>query len=147
MHRPSGEPHASLTTVGYQDLTVWRTAVDLAVECYLRTAQFPLQERFGLVSQMRRAAVSVVSNIAEGHGRSTFRPFINHLKIARGSVKGLESQFVLAQRLGYEPQVGFGKAYELCDHTSRMISRLVWNLARRAEAAERRTQRADRVIP
>src|SRR5688500_7328075 len=86
---------------GYQDLRVWQVAVDLAAECYIRTASFPDRERFGLIAQMRRASVSVVSNIAEGHGRDAAGAFVNHLSIARGSTKELEAQAVLAVRLGF----------------------------------------------
>jgi four helix bundle protein len=83
----------------YRDLKVWKNSMDLAVDIYDLTKAFPRQEVFGLVSQMRRAAVSIPSNIAEGFGRGQRRSFIQFLRIAQGSLKELETQTALCERL------------------------------------------------
>src|SRR5438445_9882804 len=85
----------------YQDLKVWNIAMQLALEVYRITEPFPQSERFGLTSQLRRAAVSVASNIAEGHARSTRGEFRNFLSVARGSTIEVEVQLFLAEQIGY----------------------------------------------
>ena len=85
----------------YEDLLVWQKAMDLVVEVYELTRGFPTDERFGLCSQMRRAAVSIPSNIAEGQGRRTAGEFLNLLSNAKGSLNELETQLKLSQRLDY----------------------------------------------
>lgn len=84
----------------YRDLSAWQKARLLVKEVYLLTAGFPVGERFGLVSQMDRSAVSIPSNIAEGYGRATTQDYLHSLRIARGSAYELETQLVLAQDLG-----------------------------------------------
>jgi four helix bundle protein len=85
----------------YRELVAWQVAFELARRTYLLTAAFPQAELFGLVSQMRRSAVSIASNIAEGAGRSTRKEFANFLAIARGSLNELETQFILSRELRY----------------------------------------------
>ncbi|MGD0299094.1 MAG: four helix bundle protein [Bryobacteraceae bacterium] len=85
----------------YRDLDVWRLGLDLAEAVYQCTSSFPKREIFGLTAQMRRAAVSVPSNIAEGRSRSSTKEFLQFLSIALGSLAELETQFELAIRLGY----------------------------------------------
>ena len=85
----------------YRDLVVWQKAVEFVTDIYQTTARFPDHEKYGLVSQLRRGAVSIASNIAEGQGRLTegeFRQFLGH---ARGSLLEVETQLHIAQRLGY----------------------------------------------
>ena len=108
----------------YQDLKVWQVAVDLAVESYRCSAQFPSHERFGLTSQVRRAAVSIPCNIAEGQGRAHRKEFLNSLSIARGEVQELETLFVIAERVEYADAGRLETPRELCDHVSRMLSQL-----------------------
>lgn len=84
----------------YRDLLAWQRARALVKEVYLMTATFPVGERFGLVSQMNRSAVSIPSNIAEGYGRSTIQDYLHFLRIARGSSYELETQATLAEDLG-----------------------------------------------
>jgi four helix bundle protein len=86
---------------GYRDLLVWQKAILLAKEVYRLTRDFPSSEKWGLVSQMRRAAVSVPSNIAEGQARRTTKDFIQFISIAEGSVAELDTQLILAYELGY----------------------------------------------
>jgi four helix bundle protein len=85
----------------YRDLDVWRKGMDLAKEVYRLTAQFPGEERFGLVAQMPRAAVSIPSNLPEGHARSGTGEFRQFVSMALGSVAELETQVQLCQELGY----------------------------------------------
>lgn len=85
----------------YRDLLVWQQAVEFVMEIYKLTSKFPDNERYGLISQLRRASVSIASNIAEGQGGLTegeFRQFLGH---ARGSLLEVETQLVIAEKLGY----------------------------------------------
>src|SRR6266404_3950308 len=114
------------TTVvqSYRDLRVWKTSVELALEVYRITESFPQSERFGLTTQLRRAAISVASNIAEGHARSTRGEYRNFVSIARGSVVEIEVQLFLAEQLGYVQSPTLIKAREQCDAISRIITNL-----------------------
>lgn len=85
----------------YRDLRVWQQSMQLAVQVYRSTENFPKQELYGLTAQIRRAAISVPSNIAEGKGRRTDRDFSNFLFHARGSLLELETQILLARELQY----------------------------------------------
>ena len=85
----------------YSDLVVWQKAMDLVTSIYEITAGFPNDERFWLTSQIRRAAVSIPSNIAEGHGRKATGAYLNHISIALGSVMELETQMQIASRLNF----------------------------------------------
>src|SRR6185312_4397848 len=105
----------------YKDLIVWQRAIDLIEIVYRITQQFPHDERWGLVSQLRRASISIASNIAEGQGRSTpgeFRQFLGH---ARGSTLEVETQLIIAVRLGLLTNETCAKAFEHCDHIKRML--------------------------
>lgn len=90
-----------MTVSNYRDLTVWQKAMDLVADCYRLTSSFPASERFALCSQLQRAAVSVPANIAEGNGRSHTKEFLNHLSIANGSLKEVETHILIAERLRY----------------------------------------------
>ena len=108
----------------YRDLKVWKIAVDLALEVYRITDSFPASERFGLTSQLRRAAISIASNIAEGHGRTSRSEYRHFLSVARGSAREIEVQLFLAEQIGYvEPSI-LTKAMDDCDAISRMITNL-----------------------
>jgi len=85
----------------YQDLKVWQKALELTLAIYRETKHFPREEMYGLTNQMRRAAVSVTSNITEGKGKSSDRDFCRFLCHARGSLHELETQFLIARDLGY----------------------------------------------
>jgi four helix bundle protein len=101
----------------YRDLEVWQSAMELAVRVYRLTALFPKEERYGLTSQMRRAAVSVPSNIAEGKGRSSDKELIQFLCHSRGSLFELETQLAIGEQLGYSTA-------EDCDRARSEISRI-----------------------
>jgi four helix bundle protein len=93
-----------LTIQSYRDLRVWQEAMALAEAVYRSTAQFPREEIFGLTQQMRRAAVSVPANVAEGYGRETTGAYQQFLRFAQGSLKEFETHLLLAGRLGFLSQ-------------------------------------------
>ena len=86
---------------GYKDLLVWQNGIELVKEVYKLTRPYPSEEKFGLVSQMRRAAVSIPSNIAEGQARHTTKEFIQFLSHAEGSLAELETQIIVSMGLGF----------------------------------------------
>lgn len=96
----------------FRQIRIWESSQDLATQIYEATKSFPGAERFGLTAQMRRAAVSIPSNIAEGAGRSGDREMAYHLGVAAGSASELESQIDLAARLGF---LDVGEAIRLRD--------------------------------
>jgi four helix bundle protein len=85
----------------FRDLRVWQQALDLVEKVYVLTRRFPREETYGLLSQVRRAVVSVPSNIAEGHTREHIREYLHHLSIAQASLAELETQLEIATRLNY----------------------------------------------
>ena len=109
---------------GYRDLIVWQKSMQLVEIIYRSTNAFPSEERFGLTSQIRRAAISIPSNIAEGHGRTTRGEYANHLSIARGSLKELETLCELAKRLGLLSDAASGEAQAICVEISKMLTGL-----------------------
>ena len=121
------------TVKSYRDLVAWQRARELVKEVYLLTAGFPAGERFGLVGQMDRAAVSIPSNIAEGYGRSTTQDYLRFLRIARGSAYELETQLVLATDLGLCGGARPARVAELLQEVIRVLQGLVAALERRVE--------------
>ena len=109
----------------YRDLEVWREAMKLAEVCYEATAAFPARETYGLASQIRRAAVSVPSNIAEGHSRRTLQAYLNHLSIALGSQSELETQIELSQRLKLLPERSAREILQKAEQVGRMLHALM----------------------
>jgi four helix bundle protein len=97
----------------YADLLVWQRGMDFVEEIYGITACFPKDERFGLTNQLRRASVSIPTNIAEGQGRQTPRDFLRFLSIAYGSLREVETLILIAERLKYLPP----------EHTAPLMSR------------------------
>jgi four helix bundle protein len=87
----------------YQELMVWRKAMDLAEEVYSQTRGFPKEEVYGLTAQIRRSAISIPSNLAEGAARAGEKEFLQFAHIARGSASELETQLLLAERIGFLP--------------------------------------------
>ena len=118
------EPSAAASPVrSYRDLRVWQQAMDLAEATYRATEQFPEHERYGLVNQLRRAAVSVASNIAEGHARS-LGDYLRHLLIANGSLAEMETQFVIGARMTFLPADLAESLLQTCDLVGRMLGGL-----------------------
>jgi four helix bundle protein len=105
----------------YKDLRVWRQSVDLALVIYRQTQTFPKNELYGLTSQLRRAAVSVPSNIAEGKGRSSDKELVLFLHHSRGSLLEVETQLLIAQELGY---IEATKAKHLLDQVENLAKAL-----------------------
>ena len=96
-----------MSTFTYRDLDVWKQGMDLVERAYQATESFPKSELYGLTSQLRRAAVSIPANIAEGHSRRTTKAYLNHVSVAIGSQAELETHLELSRRLGYlKPQEG-----------------------------------------
>jgi four helix bundle protein len=114
----------------YRDLEVWKKAMKLAEVCYKATEQFPKREVYGLSSQVRRAAVSIASNIAEGHSRSSRPAYLNHLSIALGSQSEVETQIELAARLGMLPEELATEILDLVGEVGRMLHALIGALER-----------------
>jgi four helix bundle protein len=112
----------------FKDLLVWQHAIGLTTEIYKLTATFPKAEQFGLTNQMRRAAVSIASNIAEGYGRATKGEYIQFLGIARGSCSELETQMVIAGNLGFGTPPNLQTSDALCHDVSRLLSALIKSL-------------------
>lgn len=108
----------------YKNLNAWNEGRKLVKDIYLLTAEFPSDERFGLVSQMRRASISIISNIAEGAGRRTNGEYHRFLGIANGSVFELEAQCVVAADLGFLDEAALPTIADRVDHISRMIVKL-----------------------
>ena len=109
----------------YSDLIVWQRAMDLADEVYRLSRLLPREELFSLADQMRRAAVSVPSNIAEGHGRQTEKEFRQFLSVALGSVYELETQLQIGVRQTYFRETDVQEALSLCREISKMLTRLI----------------------
>lgn len=117
----------------YKDLIAWQRGVDLVAEVYRATGRFPKSEQFGLVNQLRRAAVSVPSNIAEGQGRLSapeFRQFLGH---ARGSLSEVYTQIVIAQRLEYLREDDANLLFSKLDELGRLLNGLIRSIERQIE--------------
>ena len=105
----------------FKDLVVWQRAVELTVATYRFTGSFPASERFGLTNQLRRASVSIASNIAEGYGRSTKAERIHFLGHSRGSNCELQTQLVISKALGFGSDEPRERAKKLSVEVSRML--------------------------
>jgi four helix bundle protein len=108
----------------YRELEVWQLAMVLVLDVYRVTRTFPPEERFGLAQQARRSAVSVPSNIAEGHNRHAQRAYLNHVNIALGSLAELETEIEVAVRLTYVTTDQVGDFSVNADSVGRMLRRL-----------------------
>ncbi len=106
----------------YRDLIAWQRSMDLVEAVYAVSKHFPLEEIYGLTSQVRRAVVSVPSNIAEGQGRRSSKKFLHFLSIAHGSLREVETQIIIAQRLGYLNSTRSDRVMEIAGETGRLIN-------------------------
>jgi four helix bundle protein len=112
----------------FRDLIVWQKAMSFVVEVYRVTASFPGDERFGLTAQLRRSAVSVPSNIAEGHGRESTREFLNFLSVAYGSLNEAQTQIMIAERLAYLSKEAATQILDLAAEVARLTNGLCSSL-------------------
>jgi len=111
---------------GHKDLLVWQRGMDLVVACYELTRTLPSDERFGLISQMRRAAISVPANVSEGHARRSRQAYVNHVSIALGSQSELETLVELCRRLRFCS----GTALDRFENDLQGVGRLLFGLHR-----------------
>ena len=116
---------------GYRELIVWKRAMELVVEVYDLANRLPKEERYVLADQIRRSAISIPSNIAEGNGRSGDKEYIRFLSIARGSQYELETQLLLCVQLGYLTDTDVSGASVLCDEIGRMLNALITRLEKK----------------
>jgi four helix bundle protein len=114
----------------YQELIAWQKAMDLVIEVYTISRAFPREEIYGLTSQLRRAAVSVPSNIAEGQGRRTTADFLRYLSISYGSLREVETQTIIATRLGYLTDRRSQVVLNLAAQVGRLLNGLMASLER-----------------
>ena len=121
-----------------QDLKIWQKSMDLVEACYRASTAIPREERFGLISQMRRAATSVPANIAEGYGRWNVKEFARFLAIANGSLRELETHVVIARRLGYLSPRGCAPLLESTSEIARMIYGMRLKIQARLVSEKRR---------
>jgi len=112
----------------YRELIVWQKAVELTTEIYAVTQNFPKTEQYGLTSQMRRAAVSIASNIAEGSKRMSKKEFRHFLLNAYGSGAELETQIEISKKLKFITKTEFQKADALLDEVMRMLNKMTFSL-------------------
>ena len=112
----------------YKDLVSWQKSMQLAVEVYQLTKQLPKEEVYGLVSQLRRAAISISSNIAEGYGRESTMEYARFLKFARGSLYETETQLTLCEKLQYMTKTDTAHAFSLCSEIGKMLNTMLRRL-------------------
>ncbi len=117
----------------HKDLDVWQKAIALAEMAYRRTAGFPKDETYGLTAQMRRSAVSVAANIAEGFGRDQTGSFIQFLRIALGSVREFDTHVTIAIRVGLMTASDASSMIQECDDISKMLRSLIRTLEAKAQ--------------
>ena len=104
---------------------MWQRSIELTVSVYKLTSAFPDSEKFGLMNQMRRAAVSIASNVAEGYGRCTRGEYLQFLGHARGSCSEVETQIVIAKELGFGSMDQLRMTEELCSEVGRMLGAMM----------------------
>jgi four helix bundle protein len=135
----------------FHDLEAWKQSMVLVERCYKASRQFPIEERYGLTSQLRRAAVSIPSNVAEGHCRRTTRAYANHVSIACGSEGELETCIELALRLGFLSNTEAAQLMERCTEVGKILAglysslevRLTVGCQARGDRRHRETRTAD----
>jgi len=125
---PKKLPPTSYKLVTYKDLIVWQKSVELVVAVYNLTEQFPKSEIYGLTSQMRRCAVSIPSNIAEGRRRGTKKDYCQFLTVAYGSGAELETQIEITKRLSFSENLDYKKADSLLNEVMRMLNKMIGEL-------------------
>ncbi len=122
---------AGMTLKSYKELDVWQKGIEIVDKVYALTKLFPKDEQYGLASQMRRSAVSVPSNVAEGFSRSHTPEYIQFVRIALGSLAELDTQFTIACRRSYVDEKSIDDLTENMDHEARMLMNLIKSLEKR----------------
>ena len=117
----------------YQQLKVWQSGMELAKSAHLLTQKFPKDELYGLTSQIRRAAVSIPANIAEGHARDSTKEFLHHISIALGSLAEVETLLVLAESFGYVDTAAVAALLQNTDEEGKMLRGLQKTLKSRID--------------
>ncbi|CAN5472782.1 four helix bundle protein [soil metagenome] len=117
----------------HENLEVWLNAIEFVVMIYERTKKFPSEEKFGLTSQLRRASVSIPANIAEGAARQSDKEFIHFLAIAQGSCSEVETEILIAQKLGFLPQAEYKELKAEADSIGRMLIGLSKHLKKKIQ--------------
>ena len=124
-----------MTINSYRDLRVWQAGIALAENCYRLTKPFPRDELYGLVAQMRRAAVSIPANIAEGYGRDSTNSYTHFLRVAQGSLKEVETHLILSERLGMAKGDETAPILIDCEELGKMLRALIRKLEGRGEGS------------
>ena len=117
-----------VTINSYRDLRVWQAGIALAEKCYRLTKGFPRDELYGLVAQMRRAAVSIPANIAEGYGRDSTNSYVHFLRVAQGSLKEVETHLILSERLDLAKEEDTSVILNDCEELGKMLRALIRTL-------------------
>jgi four helix bundle protein len=115
----------------HKDLRVWQQSIEMVTSIYLMTQSFPKEEMFGLVSQLRRASVSVPSNIAEGYARGTDKEKLHFLRISSGSMSEVETQLILSLNLGYIDQEKYNELSETVTSVWKQLNSLISSIKKK----------------
>ena len=115
----------------HKDLRVWQQSIEMVTSIYLMTQSFPKEEMFGLVSQLRRASVSVPSNIAEGYARGTDKEKLHFLRISSGSMSEVETQLLLSLNLGYIDQEKYNELSEIVTSVWKQLNSLITSIKKK----------------
>jgi four helix bundle protein len=118
----------------FRGLLVWRQGMELAKSCYFLSKRLPREELYGLTSQIRRAAVSIPANIAEGSGRTTKKDFVNYLRIAQGSLRELETYLLLVTEVSLATPQVISPLLEQVESVGRLLNRLIQALTKPAQS-------------
>ncbi|KXF78645.1 four helix bundle protein [Paramesorhizobium deserti] len=113
----------------YRDILAWQQAMELATTIYKSTESWPREEIYGLTGQVRRAAVSIPANIAEGYGRETRKTYQQFLRIAQGSLKEVETHLLLAERLGFSPKEAIDPIMVRSESVGKLLRLLIRKLS------------------
>jgi four helix bundle protein len=124
-----------MTMRPHQRLEAWRKSIELVTDVYKSSEHFPKEERYGLTGQIRRAAVSIPANIAEGAGRRSQKEFAHFLSNSQGSASELETELIIANRLGYLDEATFAKLMSQIERIGRLITGLARHLSRGSSIA------------
>ena len=124
-------------SMNHKELKVWRKSIELVIEIYKLVKMLPKEETYALSDQMRRAAVSIPSNISEGNGRESDREFLRFLLIAQGSNAEIETQLIICEELGYISNERLQIAFQLNDEVAKMLKMFIMKIRGELEAQQK----------